>query len=237
MRHSFTGSLRPQINALRREFLQEGELPFADVLSSGCLTEALSEIRRPWKDRIFTPLVTLWAFLGQVLDALGHWDDPRLADLVLSHRKQDGAGPAQVSLEIELASELEGLLLFEVLDAVPSLQTTWSCDEALPAEPWPDLQSRFSRRNSDFMSEACWKRSSRSFSSARLMTSSSFGGRSGLSRTGATGARFRMASKITPEVSPRNGIAPVAISYMTIPKEKRSVRASRSLPRTCSGDI
>src|SRR5262249_8107599 len=47
----------------------EGELPFADVLSSGYLTEALAEIQRPWKDRIFTPLVTLWAFLGQVLNA------------------------------------------------------------------------------------------------------------------------------------------------------------------------
>jgi hypothetical protein len=63
------GRLRQQVNTLRREFLQEGELPFADVLSSGCLTEALAEIQRPWKDRIFTPLVTLWVFLGQVLNA------------------------------------------------------------------------------------------------------------------------------------------------------------------------
>ena len=63
------GRLRQQVDALRREFLQEGELPFADVLSSGCLTEALAEIQRPWKDRIFTPLVTLWVFLGQVLNA------------------------------------------------------------------------------------------------------------------------------------------------------------------------
>ena len=63
------GRLRQQVDALRREFLQEGELPFADVLSSGCLAEALAEIQRPWKDRIFTPLVTLWVFLGQVLNA------------------------------------------------------------------------------------------------------------------------------------------------------------------------
>jgi hypothetical protein len=63
------GRLRQQVDTLRREFLQEGELPFADVLSSGCLTEALAEIQRPWKDRIFTPLVTLWVFLGQVLNA------------------------------------------------------------------------------------------------------------------------------------------------------------------------
>src|SRR3954462_645875 len=63
------GRLRQQVDTLRREFLQEGELPFADVLSPGCLAEALAEIRRPWKDRIFTPLVPLWVFLGQVLNA------------------------------------------------------------------------------------------------------------------------------------------------------------------------
>jgi hypothetical protein len=63
------GRLRQQVDALRREFLQEGELPFADVLSPGGLAEALAEVQRPWKDRIFTPLVTLWVFLGQVLNA------------------------------------------------------------------------------------------------------------------------------------------------------------------------
>jgi hypothetical protein len=63
------GRLRQQVDALRREFLQEGELPFADVLSSEYLTEALADIQRLWKDRIFTPLVTLWVFLGQVLNA------------------------------------------------------------------------------------------------------------------------------------------------------------------------
>ena len=46
-----------------------------------------------------------------------------------------------------------------------------------------------------------------------------------------------MQSKITPEVSPRNGKVPVAISYRTAPREKRSVRASNSFARTCSGDM
>ena len=69
MRHSNRRAARDQVNCLRRQFLQDGGLPFADVLSSGCLAEALAEIRRPWKDRIFTPLVTLWVFLGQSLAA------------------------------------------------------------------------------------------------------------------------------------------------------------------------
>ena len=39
--------------------------------------------------------------------------------------------------------------------------------------------------------------------------SSNFAGRSAFSRTGATGARFRIASKIRAEVSPRKGNVPV----------------------------
>ena len=46
-----------------------------------------------------------------------------------------------------------------------------------------------------------------------------------------------MALKMTPELSPRKGSAPVAISYSTAPNENKSVRASSSLARTCSGDI
>ena len=85
------GRLRQQIDALRREFLQEGELPFADVLSAGCLAEALAEIRRPCKDRIFTPLVTLWVFLGQALNA-DHSCRAAVARLI-AHRVSQGLEP------------------------------------------------------------------------------------------------------------------------------------------------
>ncbi len=69
MRHSSHGRLRQQVASLRQQFLQEGQLPFTEVLSAGCLEEAVREIKAPWKVRIFTPLVTLWVFLGQVLAA------------------------------------------------------------------------------------------------------------------------------------------------------------------------
>jgi hypothetical protein len=69
MRHHAHGRLRRQIDRFRQQFLQQGGLPFADVLSAGCLDAAVREIKVPWKDRIFTPLVTLWVFLGQVLAA------------------------------------------------------------------------------------------------------------------------------------------------------------------------
>ena len=58
-----------QVDALRHQFLQGGGLPFADVLTADCLHEALGEIKAAWNDRIYTPLVTLWVFLGQVLNA------------------------------------------------------------------------------------------------------------------------------------------------------------------------
>jgi hypothetical protein len=69
MRHPSNGRLRHQVDTLRRQFLQEGGLPFSDILTAGCLEEALREIKTTWNDRIFTPLVTLWVFLGQVLSA------------------------------------------------------------------------------------------------------------------------------------------------------------------------
>ena len=59
--------LQRQVEILRQEFLQDGELPFTDVLTEEGLKEALREIKATWLDRIFSPLVTLWVFLGQVL--------------------------------------------------------------------------------------------------------------------------------------------------------------------------
>jgi hypothetical protein len=53
---------------LRRQFLQDGGLPFTDVLTDGVISEALAAVGG-WLDRIFSPLVTLWVLLGQVLSA------------------------------------------------------------------------------------------------------------------------------------------------------------------------
>jgi hypothetical protein len=69
MRGLSHGRLRQQVDTLRHEFLQGGTLPFTETLSSACLAEAMAEIKAAWNDRIFTPLVTLWVFLGQVLNA------------------------------------------------------------------------------------------------------------------------------------------------------------------------
>jgi hypothetical protein len=59
MRLSRQGRLRQQVAFVRRQFLQEGQLPFADVLSTDCVSQAMETIGVCWNDRIFTPLVTL----------------------------------------------------------------------------------------------------------------------------------------------------------------------------------
>ena len=69
MRSFNEGRLRRQFDTLKSRFLQDVDLQFTDVLTSKIITKALDEIEVVWNDRIYTPLVTLWVFLGQVLSA------------------------------------------------------------------------------------------------------------------------------------------------------------------------
>lgn len=68
MRHAHPGSARDQATFLRRQFLQDDGQPLTNVLGEDVLAEALATVGG-WLDRIFSPLVTLWVFLGQVLSA------------------------------------------------------------------------------------------------------------------------------------------------------------------------
>jgi hypothetical protein len=68
MRRPNRAAFRHQVKFLRRQFLQDRDLPFTDVLTEGVLERALSALTG-WLDRIFSPPVTLWVFLGQVLSA------------------------------------------------------------------------------------------------------------------------------------------------------------------------
>jgi len=49
--------------------LQEGDLPFSEVLTFKTISQALKTAKVAWNDGIYPPLVTLWVFLGQVLSA------------------------------------------------------------------------------------------------------------------------------------------------------------------------
>src|SRR5262245_40553760 len=86
-RHS--ASIRDQLSTLRRQFLQDGDLPFTDVLTEEVIAQALAAVTG-WLDRIFSPLVTLWVFLGQVLSA-DHSCRAAVARL-LAHRLARGQG-------------------------------------------------------------------------------------------------------------------------------------------------
>ena len=59
MRNCNHGRLRQQIGFLRRQFLQDGGLPFTDVLSAKTVEQALTAVGVVWNDTIYTPLVTL----------------------------------------------------------------------------------------------------------------------------------------------------------------------------------
>ena len=87
MRRSRQGPVREQVGFLRRQFLQGGDLPFTDVLTEEVIARALAAVTG-WLDRIFSPLVTLWVFLGQVLSA-DHSCRAAVARL-LAHRRARG---------------------------------------------------------------------------------------------------------------------------------------------------
>src|SRR5256885_7436668 len=90
MRHPHRASYREQVNLLRRQFLQDGDLPFTDVLTEDVIEQALASVSG-WLDRIFSPLVTLWVFLGQVLGA-DHSCRAAVARLI-AHRLAQGQRP------------------------------------------------------------------------------------------------------------------------------------------------
>src|SRR3954469_9283701 len=66
MRRSHPRSFRAHANTLRRQFLQDGGLPFTDVLTDEVISDALATVGH-WLDRIFSPLGPLRVCLGQVL--------------------------------------------------------------------------------------------------------------------------------------------------------------------------
>lgn len=91
MRYCSQGRFQQQLRFLRCQFLQDGDLPFSNVLSEQIVTQALTAIDVVWRDRIYPPLVTLWVFLGQVLSA-DHSCRAAVARLI-AHRISRGQSP------------------------------------------------------------------------------------------------------------------------------------------------
>ncbi len=51
-----------------QKFANSVGLPFEELLPEGSITEALEAEKVKYRNRMFNPIVTLWAFLSQVLD-------------------------------------------------------------------------------------------------------------------------------------------------------------------------
>jgi hypothetical protein len=57
-----------RVKILKQKFTQSLGLPFRDLLSQSIIREAMSAEKIKYRQRLFDPFVTLWAFLSQVLD-------------------------------------------------------------------------------------------------------------------------------------------------------------------------
>src|SRR5438094_7456140 len=63
---------RRQIETLRAQFAQADGLRFADALPANRVETALRQEGARWRHKVYTPLVTLWAFLTQVYSPDGY---------------------------------------------------------------------------------------------------------------------------------------------------------------------
>src|SRR3954471_22816083 len=76
------------LEQLRARFARNDGLPFADVLTEPRIRDALDEHGVRYRDRVFSPITTLWGFLSQVLS-----DDHSCRDAVariIAHRAASG---------------------------------------------------------------------------------------------------------------------------------------------------
>jgi len=64
-----------QVSCLRRQFAQGSGLPFSEVLSAELVGQVLDEVGVFFRERIFTPVTTLWVFLSQVTSTDGSCRD------------------------------------------------------------------------------------------------------------------------------------------------------------------
>src|SRR5271157_3817569 len=69
MRKSTQGRVNPQLRRARRQLLAEPEVCLGRLLPRETVGEALERHGVVFRERLYTPVVTLWLFLCQVLSA------------------------------------------------------------------------------------------------------------------------------------------------------------------------
>ena len=76
------------LDAVRARFARNEGLPFAEILTEGSIRDVLNEHGVRFRDRVFSPVTTIWGFLGQVLS-----EDHSCRDAVsriIAHRAASG---------------------------------------------------------------------------------------------------------------------------------------------------
>ena len=79
------------LEEVRARFARDQGLPFADSLTQSSILDALNQHGVQFRDRVFSPVTTIWGFLSQVLS-----DDHRCRDTVarvIAHRAASGLEP------------------------------------------------------------------------------------------------------------------------------------------------
>jgi DDE family transposase len=69
MAHPTSGALVRQVGSARDQLIHTSGLPFAEHVPATQIQEALATEGVAFRNRLFSPVVTLWVFLSQVLDA------------------------------------------------------------------------------------------------------------------------------------------------------------------------
>ena len=62
---------KKEFRKVEREFQEAKKLVFSSVLTAEEIQEILSEHQINYRNNIFTPMITLWAFLTEVLNIKG----------------------------------------------------------------------------------------------------------------------------------------------------------------------
>jgi hypothetical protein len=78
----------PSLDAVRARFARNEGLPFADILTEASIRAVLNEQGVQFRDRVFSPVTTIWGFLSQVLS-----EDHSCRDAVsriIAHRAAQG---------------------------------------------------------------------------------------------------------------------------------------------------
>src|SRR4051794_15836770 len=79
------------LEEVRARFARDQGLPFADSLTESSILDALNQHGVQFRDRVFSPVTTIWGFLSQVLS-----DDHSCRDAVarvIAHRAASGLEP------------------------------------------------------------------------------------------------------------------------------------------------